>query len=203
MSNGALANIDNYELVTTKHCDRNSNTAGGVALYRRYDCAYSSVPLLLPLHHEIVKHAAVNTHIGEISVAEVIMSDGAKFVFTSVYIHPNLNYMDMEKMMFGTMLSYSSVTKKMFPQWECDLDIPIIIMGDFNINVEKLNDFRKFILQTFNTEFINDTKEPTTLGNALTDLSFARNINASCKPYISYFSYHTPVFNKVLMLCDK
>jgi hypothetical protein len=100
------------------------------------------------------------------------------------------------------MLSYSSVTKKMFQQWECDLDMPIIIMGDFNINVEKLDEFRKCMLLTFNAEFIIDIKEPTTLDNTLTDLSFAKNINASCKPYISYFSYHTPVFNKVLM-CEK
>jgi exonuclease III len=199
MSDGAVANIDNYELVTTKHCDRNSNAAGGVALYRRHDCAHTSVPL----HQEIAKHMVVNAHIGEISAAVVIMSDGAKFVLTSVYIHPNSNYTDVEKMMFGTMLSYSNVTKKMFLKWECDLDIPIFIMGDFNINVEKLDEFRKFMLRTFNKEFINDTKEPTTLGNTLTDFSLAWNINASCKPYISYFSYHIPVFNKVLMLCDK
>jgi hypothetical protein len=123
------------------------------------------------------------------------VSVGAKFVLTSVYTHPNSNYMDVEKMMFGIILSYSSVTKKVFPQWECDLDVPIIL-GDFNINVEK---FRTFMLRTFNTEFINDTKEPTTLGRALTDFSFAR----ISMPHISYFSYHTPVLNKVLMLCDK
>jgi hypothetical protein len=85
MSDGAVGNIDNYELVTTKHCDRNSNAAGGVALYRRHNCAHTSVPL----HHEIAKHMAVNAHIGEISTTEVIMLHGAKFLLTSVYIHPN------------------------------------------------------------------------------------------------------------------
>jgi hypothetical protein len=79
--------------------------------------------------------------------------------------------------MFGSILSYSSVTKKMFSQSECDLDIPYIIMGDFNINVEKLDEFRKFMLRTFNTDFINDTIEPTTLGNTLTDLSFTSCVN--------------------------
>jgi exonuclease III len=120
----------------------------------------------------------------------------------STYGTHEFELMDVEKMMFWTILSYSSVTKKMFPQLECD-DVPIIIMGDFNINVEKLDEFRKLMLRTFNKEFINDRKEPTTLNNTLTALSFARNINASCKPYISYLSYHSHVFNKVFMLCHK
>jgi hypothetical protein len=56
-------------------------------LYGRHDCTHTSVTIHLPLHHEIAKHMAVNAHMGEITSAEVTMSDGAKFVLDSVYIN--------------------------------------------------------------------------------------------------------------------
>jgi hypothetical protein len=42
--------------------------------------------------------------------------------------------------------------------------------------------------------------------NTTINLTFSRDINVACKSYISYYSYHCPVFNKMLQIsqhCEK
>ncbi|GFY12082.1 uncharacterized protein TNCV_4975821 [Trichonephila clavipes] len=40
---------------------------------------------------------------------------------------------------------------------------------------------------------------PTTLGNTTIDCTFTRNINVDIMPYVSYFTYHRPMLNKIVV----
>jgi len=40
---------------------------------------------------------------------------------------------------------------------------------------------------------------PIPLGNTTIDLTFVRNINISIIPFVSYFSYHRPMLNKIFI----
>jgi hypothetical protein len=56
-----------------------------------------------------------------------------------------------------------------------------------------LNDKFRLVLATDPTDF-------TTLKNATIDLTFCRDMSVACKSYISYYSYHCPVFNNILQI---
>jgi hypothetical protein len=76
---------------------------------------------------------------------------------------------------------------------DCE-DMPIILAGDFNVNVKdncnvELVEFRKV---TFKFDALTDVSRGMTRFNPYTDMVFGRNVNnLSCMNYISYFRYHT------------
>jgi len=49
----------------------------------------------------------------------------------------------------------------------------------------------------FRLQYVPTT--PTTLGNTTIDLTFVRIINISVMPFVSYFSYHRPILNKIFI----
>ena len=57
--------------------------------------------------------------------------------------------------------------------------------------------FVNFMKSTFNLYCISSAS--TTLGNTCIDLTFTRNISVQTLPYVSYFSYHRPVLNRLLL----
>lgn len=71
-----------------------------------------------------------------------------------------------------------------------------MIVGDFNVNVSQDRSLPDFMLSEFNLPYIETS--PTTLGNTCIDLTFTRNLDVSYMPFASYFSYHRPIFNKVI-----
>jgi hypothetical protein len=75
-------------------------------------------------------------------------------------------------------------------------DVPIIISGDFNIDINKDPSIIQFLKEELNLDYI-PTSSPTTLGNTTIDLTFARNISTDTMPFVSYFSYHRPIIRKV------
>jgi hypothetical protein len=94
-------------------------------------------------------------------------------------------------------MQYSDNIKKFIPDYEPDTDIPIVLTSDFNIDIQGNRSFLEFMKREFRLEYIPTT--PTTLGNTMTDLPFVRNINVSIKPFVSYFSYHRPLLNKIVI----
>ena len=50
------------------------------------------------------------------------------------------------------------------------------------------------MLKEFNLKLITNIEESTTMKNSCIDLFFSRNLNLNLKNYITYFSYHKPIF---------
>ena len=72
----------------------------------------------------------------------------------------------------------------------------MLVCGDFNLNLKKKenNSFVTFMLKEFNLKLITNIEESTTMKNSCIDLFFSRNLNLNLKNYITYFSYHKPIF---------
>jgi len=76
-------------------------------------------------------------------------------------------------------------------------------MGDFNIDVnEDKNEVAEFLAREFKMRH-HPNALPTTLGNTCIDHIFLRNMNNECMPYISYFSYHRPLLNRLALMYQR
>lgn len=75
--------------------------------------------------------------------------------------------------------------------------MPLIITGDFNIDVLKQEnaEFIDFMLKYLRLNLASDATQATTFGGSCIDLTFTRNVQAECKRYCSYFSYHRPILS--------
>jgi hypothetical protein len=102
-----------------------------------------------------------------------------------------------EHILLPSLLDYSKSIIKIIPDYEPDLATPIIITGDFNVNVMQEHSLLDFMLSEFNLSYIETP--PTTLDNTCIDLTFARNLDVSCMTFVSYFSYHRPIINKIIV----
>ena len=75
-------------------------------------------------------------------------------------------------------------------------EISVILCGYFNLNIRKKNnyEFINFMSENLNMKLITNYNETTTNYNSCIDLFFAKNVNLELMNYISYFSYHKPIF---------
>jgi endonuclease/exonuclease/phosphatase (EEP) superfamily protein YafD len=98
---------------------------------------------------------------------------------------------------------YGGINKKsilnIIKSLEVELDVPIALMGDFNVNVNDKTELAEFLAKEFGLVHHANVL-PTALGGTSIDHVFLRKINTQCMPYISYFSYHRPLLNKLLAL---
>jgi hypothetical protein len=94
-------------------------------------------------------------------------------------------------------MQYSDSIKKNFPDYEPDTDIPIVLTDDFNIDAQSNHSLPEFTKREFRLEYVPTT--PATLGNTTIDLTFIRNINISIMCFVSYFFYHRPLLNKIVI----
>ncbi|CAG4934606.1 unnamed protein product [Colias eurytheme] len=89
------------------------------------------------------------------------------------------------------------------PFLQVDSNIPILLCGDFNKNVKTDDSFLRFMKETFNLENLSDVSKSTTLKGTTIDLTFARHITAENLPFISYFSYHRPILNRITQIGNR
>jgi hypothetical protein len=91
---------------------------------------------------------------------------------------------------------------KIIKALEVEIDVPIALMGDFNVNVNDKTELADFLAKEFGLvhHTTDGLPKPTTLGRTCIDHAFLRNMNTECMPYVSYFSYHRPLLNRLLAL---
>jgi hypothetical protein len=80
---------------------------------------------------------------------------------------------------------------------ECE-DMPIVLAGDFNVNVKDNYNVElvEFMKGTFELDVLSDLSEGTTRSNSCIDMVFGRNVyNLSCMNYVSYFSCHRSILS--------
>jgi hypothetical protein len=109
-----------------------------------------------------------------------------KFTLGTVYIHPNVPQGAIEYLMFQMFSAYSEAIRMIFPNMNPDTETPILLCGDFNMDIMQNKSFVNFKKSKFNLDCISSAS--TTLDNTCIDLTFTSNISLQTLPYVSYFS---------------
>ena len=99
--------------------------------------------------------------------------------------------------LFQMPSAYSEATRLIFPNMNPDTETPILMCGDFNTDVIQNILFVNFMKSKFNLDCIISAS--TTLGNTCIDLTFTRNMSVQTVLYGSYFSYHRPLLNRLML----
>ena len=133
------------------------------------------------------------THPADIAILQVIPRDDVAFILAAIYVHQRTNNYCLENFLRRSLLDFSNIISS------GDIQIPLILMGDFNTTIQDRDRLSDFLAKHFNLTLKNNPDESTTLGGTCIDLTFSRNLDLACQPYISYFYYHRPVFNKITL----
>ena len=189
--------LNGFDLVHVEKSEE-GRTAGGCAIYRSVDSLTTCEPILrLP---EIETLYRVRAGVGDICLAGVNLNGVRLCVLGSIYIHPNVKMSEMELLFYASLARYGKSILNIIDDLEVELDVPIALIGDFNIDMAKdKNNVAGFLAREF--QLIHHPNAlPTTLGGACIDNVFLRHMNTECMPYVSYFSYHRPLLNKLAVL---
>jgi len=124
-----------------------------------------------------------------------------KFILGAVYIHPNVPQEAIEYFMFQMLSAYSEAIRLIFPNTNPATETPILLCGDFNMDIMQNKSFVNFMKSIFNLDYISSAS--TTLGNTCIDLTFTSNISLQTLPYVSYFSYQRPVLNRLMLSSEQ
>jgi hypothetical protein len=193
MDKDDVVDLENYELVHVKKREP-GRTAGGVAIYRHIDCLTNAVAI--PDVPNIEKIIKVDSGVGDICLVSVSRGKRQICVLGSAYIHPNVAFSTVTSLFFSALARYGDWILQFIPELDVELDVPIVLLGDFNIDVKDHTEYSEFLEKYYNLRH-HPFESPTTLGCTRIDHAFLRNINTECMAYISYFSYHRPLLHKI------
>jgi endonuclease/exonuclease/phosphatase family metal-dependent hydrolase len=99
-----------------------------------------------------------------------------------------------------SLARYGKSIQNIIRNIKVELNVPVALMGDFNINIsDEKNELAEFLAREFKIHHHSNAL-PTTLGNTCIDHVFLRNMNTECVPHVSYFSYHRPLLNKLAFM---
>lgn len=193
--------IKGYECVSRENTRTNSDTnaAGGVAIYRKL----SSISTAEVVQVAITDVTRVIKTKGDMCMTEVTCfaaNTSFKFILGAVYIHPGASMQDIGMLLWQGLGPYIHNSQYVPPFVQVDSSIPILLCGDFNKNVKPDNSFLNFMKNTYNLDCVSNVSKSTTLKGTTIDLTFARHITAETLPFISYFSYHRPILNKITQI---
>ncbi|UYV62692.1 hypothetical protein LAZ67_2001586 [Cordylochernes scorpioides] len=193
--------IKGYECVSRENNRPNSDTnaAGGVAIYRKL----SSTSTAEVFQVAITDVTRVIKTKGDMCMTEVTCfaaNTSFKFILGAVYIHPGASMQDIGMLLWQGLGPYIHNSQYVPLFVQIDSSIPILLCGDFNKNVKPDNSFLNFMKNTYNLDCVSNVSKSTTLKGTTIDLTFARHITAETLPFISYFSYHRPILNKITQI---
>lgn len=193
--------IENFECVTRQNnrSDSETNAAGGVAIYRNL----SSTSTAKILNVELSDTTRLIRNTGDVCLAEVTCFTAGttfKMILDAVYIHTGASISNISVLLHQALFPYVYNSQYVHPIMEVDIDIPILLCGDCNTNVKNDETFIKFMKDMFNVDCASDVNNSTTLGGTTIDLTFSRRIKLETLPFISYFSYHRPILNRITQI---
>jgi hypothetical protein len=116
---------------------------------------------------------------------EKVQTIQTKFTLGAVYIHPNVPQEAIEYFMFQMPGAYSTAIRLILPNMNPNAETPILLCGDFNVDIMQNRSFVSFMKSKFNFDCISSAS--ASLGNTCIDLTFTRNISIQTLPYVSYF----------------
>ncbi|GBN73006.1 hypothetical protein AVEN_21296-1 [Araneus ventricosus] len=77
-------------------------------------------------------------------------------------------------LVFRALIKYSETCLLINEEFQIDKDVPIIVMGDFNVDVKRNEKAFGFMKKHFDLNLV-PTNYPSTLGNSYVDSTFIRN----------------------------
>jgi exonuclease III len=185
---------NNFQLVHQLPCKRHT---GGVAVYKRNDFAYATMPVHTELTASYQTKLRAMSHVGDIIVTQVSLPDESKFILATVYVHQRVTYNDLAVFLTSWLLQYRDLIN--YLGLEGEVSVPMVLVGDFNISEDDQAKLKEYLHKHFHLELKNDPGKQTMLSGSCINLTFSRYMHLICKPYVSYFSYHCPVFNKITL----
>jgi hypothetical protein len=186
--------ISGFECVAKRNNrSQGERTADDVAIYRNLQ-SVSMCRQLVPLYRRI---RLTDNLVGDFCMVNMTTDQESKFILGAVYIHPNAQQESIKYFMFQMLGTYSEAITLIFPSMNPDTETPILLCGDFNTDITQNKSFVNFMKPRLNLECRSSA--PTTLGNTWIHLTFTRNVSVQTLPYVSYFSNHRPVLNKLML----
>ena len=166
--------------------------AGGVAIYHNVDSLTDCEPILpIPQLEQLF---VVRSGVGDICLVGVNLNGRRSFILGSIYVHPTANLAETKLVCLASLARYGSAILSTIPELEINLDVPIALMGDINVDVNKRPDLARWLHEQFGLQHHPKALPTTNVGTCI-DHVFLRNMNTECMPYVSYFSYHRPLLN--------
>ncbi|GFW80600.1 uncharacterized protein TNCV_3234521 [Trichonephila clavipes] len=205
MINGfELRASNNTALEHRTHCPSTSSelpvrvsTAEGSAIYRNLQSCKNCSEIIVNANKSCGNSVLRKHNVGDICLVDVKVEDLTLFILGAVYIHPKASAEAVKLCLYQSLLPYSANLTKLIPNSQPDLETPIVLCGDFNCDLQQ----NSYLVELMRNEFgLNyEQTSPTTLGNTTLDCTFTRNINVDIMPYVSYFTYHRPMLNKIVV----
>jgi hypothetical protein len=136
---------------------------------------------------------AASESCGDVCAAKCLIN-GQTILVVTLYVSPNTPIDDWKSLIFfklGWVFSKSVKIFKFLARWGCE-DMPVILTGDFNVNMkDNYNaELVEFMKDTFKIDVLSDLSQGTTRSNTCIDMLLGRNVdNLSC------MSYHRPILN--------
>ena len=113
--------------------DQKGRTAGGCAIYRNVDSLTTCEPILrLP---EVEELFHVRLGVGDICLVGVNLNGIRLCVLGSIHVHPNVKMNEMQLLLYCSFARYGKSILNVIRNLEVELDVPIALMGDFNVEM--------------------------------------------------------------------
>ncbi|GBL90353.1 hypothetical protein AVEN_178802-1 [Araneus ventricosus] len=157
--------------------------ASGVAISRNLKSIAACRPIEFTINDRTGLEMATA---GDICMVDVTLNGQSRFILASVYIHPSVNSADLKLLLFSDLMKYLESSLLIDQEFDIDKEVPIIMMGDFNIYAKRNEKAFDFLKHHFNLNMVY-TNYPSTLGNSCLDLTFTRNITPELLNYVCYF----------------
>ncbi|GFW29825.1 uncharacterized protein TNCV_3936921 [Trichonephila clavipes] len=170
---------------------------GGSAIYRNLQSSTNCSEIIVNAY-KLCGNSVLRKHnVGDICLVDVKVEDLTLFILGAVYIHPKASAEAVKLCLYQSLLPYSANLTKLIPNSQPDLETPIVLCGDFNCDPQQNSYLVEFMRNEFGLNYVQTS--PTTLGNTTIDCTFTRNINVDILLYVSYFTYHRPMLNKIVV----
>ncbi|GFT28833.1 ATP-dependent DNA helicase [Trichonephila clavipes] len=170
---------------------------GGSAIYRNLQSSTNCSEILVNVNKSCGNSVLRKHNVSDICLVDVKVEDLTLFILGAVYIHPKASAEAVKLCLYQSLLPYSANLTKLIPNSQPDLETPIVLCGDFNCDPQQNSCLVEFMRNEFGLNYVQTS--PTTLGNTTIDCTFTRNINVDIMPYVSYFTYHRPMLNKIVV----
>ncbi|GFT43284.1 uncharacterized protein TNCV_2521271 [Trichonephila clavipes] len=205
MINGfELRASNNTALGHRTHCPSTSSelpvrvsAAGGSAIYRNLQSSTNCSEIIVNANKSCGNSVLRKHNVGDICLVDVKVEDLTLFILGAVYIHPKASAEAVKLCLYQSLLPYSANLTKLIPNFQPDLETSIVLCGDFNCDPQQNSYLVEFMRNEFGLNYVQTS--PTTLGNTTIDCTFTRNINVDIMPYVSYFTYHRHMLNKIVV----
>ncbi|GBN08360.1 hypothetical protein AVEN_123161-1 [Araneus ventricosus] len=99
--------------------------------------------------------------------------------------------------LFSALIKYSETSLLIDEEFQIDKDVPIIVTGEFNVDVKRNEKAFGFMKKHFDLNMV-PTNSPSTLGNSYFDTAFTRNITPELRNYVCYSSYHRSILLRIV-----